>query len=264
MAALAGEAILGIPDGEEVRFPYYPLALAVLVPAGAALLIFRLRAGGSGPAGRAAGPAWLGLLLVELWAMSWPMVQVCNENDLYKPSACVSFVIDAERGGPAPRGRVLDTCIKGTLGHAALGSGCPLGPVYGLEAVGGYNPLDVHRFRDYLQLMADNPESVRAFDWPFGHPILLSIPVRNKSLADLLGVRYLLQPRDPADQPDGHDPAPARLAPRPRRRRRPVVQLHGGRRRAVASLYGLAKPKRPAAGVRRAAGGPAAGSAGAC
>ncbi len=207
VAALASEAILGIPDGEEVRFPFYPLALAILVPAGAALLILRLRSGGGGPAGRAAGLAWLGLLLVELWAMSWPMVQICDENDLYKPSSCVSFIIDAERDGSGRRGRVLDTCIKGTLGHAALGSGCPLGPIYGLEVVSGYNPLDVHRFRDYLQLMADDPAPVRAFDVPFGHPILLSIPVRNKSLADLLGVRYLLQPRDPGDQPDGHDPA---------------------------------------------------------
>ena len=79
IAALASEAILGIPDGEEVRFPFYPLALVVLIPAGAALLIFRLRKGTS-RATRTTSMAWLGLLLIELWAMSWPMVEVRDEK----------------------------------------------------------------------------------------------------------------------------------------------------------------------------------------
>ena len=169
LAALAGEAALGVPQGEEARFPFYPLALAVLVPAGAALLIHRLRAGATGPAGPAATTAWLGLLLLELWAISFPLVEVRDEDDLYRPSACVSYLIGARAAG----GRVLDCCCRDSLGHAALGSGSPLGPIYGLEAVGGYNSLDVHRFRDYLQLMADNPAPVQPFDEPFGNPVLL-------------------------------------------------------------------------------------------
>ncbi len=206
LAALVSEAVLWIPRGEELRFPFYPLSLAILVPVGAALLIVRLRSEKAGPASRAATLAWLGLLLLELWAMSWPMVEVRKESELYQPSKCVAYPIDRREAEQSNvRWRVLDTCISGPdLGHSALGSGCPLGPTYGLETIGGYNPLDVHRYRDYLQLMADDATPVRAFDRPFGHPILLSIPVRNKTLADLLGVRYLLQPRDSADQPRDH------------------------------------------------------------
>ena len=145
---------------------------------------------------------WLGLLLVELMAMSWPMVDVCDEKDLYKPSACLSYVIDRRRADPATdRWRVLDTCVNGEAGHSALGEGCPLAMMYGLEAVGGYSPLDVYRFRDYLQFVADDPEPMRPFEGAFGFPILKRVPVRNKRLVDLLGVRYLLQPRDPNDQP---------------------------------------------------------------
>lgn len=79
--------------------------------------------------------------------------------------------------------------------------------MYGLEAVGGYSPLDVHRYRDYLQFVADDPEPMRPFKGAFGFPIFTHIPVRNKRLVDLLGVRYLLQPRAPEDQPEGHVPA---------------------------------------------------------
>ena len=93
LAALASEAVLWIPHGEELRF-FYPLALVVLVPAGAASLILRLRAGAAGPAGRAATLAWLGLLLLELWAMTWPMVEVRDEWDIYRPSNCVAYLID--------------------------------------------------------------------------------------------------------------------------------------------------------------------------
>ena len=79
--------------------------------------------------------------------------------------------------------------------------------MYGLEATGGYSPLDVHRYRDYLQFVADDSEPMRPFKGAFGFPVFTHIPVRNKRLVDLLGVRYLLQPKDPDDQPEGHVPA---------------------------------------------------------
>ena len=79
--------------------------------------------------------------------------------------------------------------------------------MYGLESVGGYSPLDVRRYRDYLQFLSDHPEPMRPFMGDYGFPILKAVPVRNKRLADLLGVRYLLQPRDREDQPPGHTPA---------------------------------------------------------
>src|SRR5437763_12912038 len=50
---------------------------------------------------------------------------------------------------------------------------------------------------------------MKPFEGPFGQPVFVRVPVRNKRLVDLLGVRYLLQPRDPADQPEGHVAAAA-------------------------------------------------------
>ena len=202
--AYASEWELGVWEQAEGRFPVYGVALLAMVPAAFLLLLARLRPGASA-AGRAATTAWLTVLLLDLWAMSWPLVQVRDDSDLYRPSECVRAVIERRKAdAPTDRWRVLDCCVNGEAGHSALGEGCPLALVYGLEAVGGYSPLDVHRYRDYLQLVADDPEPMQPFEGAFGYPVFKRIPVRNKRLVDLLGVRYLLQPRDEDEQPDGH------------------------------------------------------------
>ena len=208
-------------EGGLSRVPLYAAALFVLIPAGLLLLVTRLRPGWA--ARSASGIrstdsrsesatfvtlSWLSLLLLDLWAMSWPLVDGRDERDLYRPSACVRAVIDRREADQTNvRWRVLDCCIDGENGHSALGEGCPLALMYGLETVGGYSPLDVHRFRDYLQLIRDDPEPMRPFVGIFGQPILKRVPVHDKRLVDLLGVRYLLQPRDVKDQPNGHVPA---------------------------------------------------------
>jgi hypothetical protein len=207
LIAWGGEWELGVPEDAEGRFPWYGMALLLLVPAGLLLVAVRLRRNAPA-AGRAATACWLAVLLFDLWAMSWRLIDVRDERDLYRPSACVRAVIDRREAEQANiRWRVLDCCVNGNAGHSALGEGCPLASVYGLEAVGGYSPLDVHRYRDYLKMVGDDPRPMEPFQGPLGHPILQRIPVRNKPLVDLLGVRYLLQPRDPEDQPEGHVPA---------------------------------------------------------
>jgi hypothetical protein len=204
--ALLSENALGVWEDAPTRFPLYPAALFVLIPAGFVLLFARLRS--AGRARLSMTWSWLGLLLLDLWAMSWPLVDICYESALYYPSKCVSYLIDQKKASPAgDRWRVLDTCIDGEAGHSALGEGCPLALMYGLETVGGYSPLDVRRFREYLQLVSDDPESMRPLKGAYGWPILKRVPVRNKRLIDLLGVRYLLQPRDQKDLPDSHIPA---------------------------------------------------------
>jgi hypothetical protein len=208
VAAFLSEGELGVWEDAPRRFPLYAAALFLLIPAGLLLLIARLRRGSLGAACRPITLSWLGVLLLDLWAMSWPLVDICDERDLYRPSACVRAVIDRREAEQSNvRWRVLDTCVKGEAGHSALGEGCPLALRYGLETVGGYSPLDVRRFRDYLQFVSDDPEPARPFEGAYGWPILKRVPVRNKRLVDLLGVRYLLQPRDPEDQPEGHVPA---------------------------------------------------------
>ena len=60
----------------------------------------------------------------------------------------------------------------------------------------GYSPLDTLRYREYLQFIASEDKPLRALDSPFSYPLLGDVPVKNRSLLDLLGVRYLLQPGD--------------------------------------------------------------------
>ena len=207
VVGLASETAMGLWEDADGRFPLYAAVLLVLVPAAFLLMFARLRSGAPA-AGRLAMLVWLSVLLLDVGAMSWPLVEVRKENDFYRPSACVSTVIERRNAAPSTdRWRVLDTCVNGEAGHSALGEGCPLALVYDLETVGGYSPLDVHRFRDYLQFIADDAEPMRPFEGPFGYPILKRIPVHEKRLVDLLGVRYLLQPRDEDDQPEGHIPA---------------------------------------------------------
>jgi hypothetical protein len=207
VVAFLSESELGVWEDAPSRFPLYTAALFVLVPAGLLMLVARLRRS-PGPARWPVTLSWIGLLLLDLWAMSWPLVDIYDERDLYRPSACVRAIIDRRESEQTNvRWRVLDCCIRGESGHSALGEGCPVALMHGLETVGGYSPLDVRRFRDYLQFVSDDPEPMRPFEGAYGWPILKSVPVRNKRLLDLLGVRYLLQPRDQEDQPKGHVPA---------------------------------------------------------
>jgi hypothetical protein len=208
VAAFLSESELGVWEDAPSRFPLYAAALFVLIPVGLLLLVARLRSGLASAVRLPVTLSWLGVLLLDLWAMSWPLVELCDESDLYRPSACVRAIIDRREADQTNvRWRVLDCCIDGESGHGALGEGCPVALMHGLETVGGYSPLDVHRFRDYLQLVSDDPEPMRPLDGAYGWPILKRVPVRNKRLIDLLGVRYLLQPRDQEDQPEGHVPA---------------------------------------------------------
>src|SRR5207245_9609792 len=90
-------------------------------------------------------------------------------------------------------GRVLDRDVPGSTG-TPLGPGAPLAMLHQLEALRGYTPLDVLRYKEYLQLIGDIDEPLRALDNPLVYPAIPDFPVRNPSLLALLGVRYLLQP----------------------------------------------------------------------
>jgi hypothetical protein len=174
--------------GQDLTAHVYWLSLLVTVPA--ALCVLR----------PAALPwrrlAWTTVLLADLWALAWPLVQTRPEADIFAPSRCVDFV-----AGKRGTFRVLDR--DDDHGGTPLGTGTPLAPLYHLEAVRGYCPLDVRRFKEYLQMIADRDTPLRPFDDSgFTYPVIGSFPVRNPSLLDLLGVRYVLQPSTvPADQP---------------------------------------------------------------
>ena len=54
---------------------------------------------------------------------------------------------------------------------------------YRLEPLRGYNPIDIHRYKEYIQFISDRDEPVAPFNG------FLNFPMVNKSLLDVLAVR---------------------------------------------------------------------------
>jgi Bacterial membrane protein YfhO len=137
---------------------------------------------------------WAVLLLADLWAMTWHLVEVRPDEEVFRPSACVRYLIDRADQGHA---RVLDRYylnpVTGWDG-SPLGQGAPVALVHGLEVVRGYNPLDVRRFREYLLFLTGEDRPVQALDGAQTRPVVGSIQIKCEQLLDLLGVRYLLAP----------------------------------------------------------------------
>lgn len=168
----------------DIHLRFHPYWLSLLVTVPAALWLLR-----RGPS-RAATSLWALVLLIDLGCLSWGLVQVRPVEELYTPSACVRYV--AQHGG-----RVLDV---NPVSDETSANSTPLWPglpaVAGVEPVRGFNPIDVRRYKEYLQFMAGDDAPLGAIDQMFTGPLVGTFPVRNQVLADLLGVRYLLQPAD--------------------------------------------------------------------
>jgi hypothetical protein len=172
--------------GEPPPFHVYWLSLMLTVPVAYWILLPATPAGGG-----LKRPAWMALLLLDLWALTGPLVQTRAEADVYGPSACVQYLMKQD-GGPF---RVLDR-DQGWSPSAGspLGTGALLAPLCGLEPVRGYSPLDVKRYKEYLQMIAGGDWPLRPFDASgLTFPVIGNQPVVHRSLLDLLGVRYLLQ-----------------------------------------------------------------------
>ncbi|MGE3805098.1 MAG: hypothetical protein AB7K24_10540 [Gemmataceae bacterium] len=157
--------------------PYWPAAVMLLL-----LCFWLLR-------GPRSAWAWVVLLLADAWLLAWPYVEVRSEAEVRTPSSSVRY-LQLRRG---ERGRALDVPPTGRLDCST-----PLWLDFALladvEAVRGYNPLDVLRFKEYLNLMMDRDEPLRAVNG-LTLPVPASIVIKNQALADLLGVRFLLIPR---------------------------------------------------------------------
>src|SRR5213079_2679296 len=65
-----------------------------------------------------------------------------------------------------------------------------------IESLRGYNSVDVRRYKEYFQFIMDEDRPLRPREAPFGFPIMANFPVKNKTLLDLLGTRYLLRPSE--------------------------------------------------------------------
>jgi hypothetical protein len=163
--------------GEGVSFPA-SWAVAGIVLLVAVTLLMRFR-GGAGPAWKA---AWVGLLLAELWGFALPLVHVRDESELFAPTETVRFLA-AHR---EELGRTLDHDVPGRTHVSPVGVTLPV--VHGIDIVRGYNPIDLFRYKQYLEFLADRdapPQSVN---------VIGNIDVKNRALLDLLGARFLVQP----------------------------------------------------------------------
>jgi hypothetical protein len=182
-----GYALRTVWEGQPLRVGLYWWALLATVPAAFWLL-------GRGMS-RLTACVWGGLLVIDLYSLTVPLVQTWPEADLYVLSKPLAELA----GQPAGTGRILDRSCGESF---PLGAGAPAALVHHLEAVRGYNSLDFRRYKEYLQLAGGSDAPLRAMDGPLGFPLVTGFPVTEKALLDLLNVRYLLQSAaDPP--PDG-------------------------------------------------------------
>jgi hypothetical protein len=140
------------------------------------------------------GQLWVTLLVVDLWALTWPQVAVRQDADIYAPSPSIELLAGKKGESPDCHWRVLDRGLPGEPSSSPLGSAlCLLGGVE-LEPVLGYNSFDVRPYKEYLQWIMDEDQDIRPRSGIFGYPIIGTFPIENKKLLDLLGVRFLIQP----------------------------------------------------------------------
>jgi hypothetical protein len=196
LVLVAGQVLFVRLAGHPLAFHGYWVSLLLTVPAAFWLL------------GRAGRPgwawAWTAVLLADAWALTWPLVAVRREADVYDPAPCVDYLLEHNTykvGDCSYRGRVLDLSPPKRPPGTPLGSALPL--LYEVEPVLGYNTFDVYRYKQYLQFIAGSDQPVRPREGVFGYPIVGHFPVKNKGLLDLLGTRHLLQPANLAPPGEG-------------------------------------------------------------
>jgi hypothetical protein len=206
--------------GDNLRLHPYWLALAASIP-----LITWILSRQPASLPPAAVWLWCACLLLDLWALVWPEVHVRGLDEIYPVSPSVASlaenarherVLDFDREAevsepdrrppffslPVPAGQSsVPTC-------SPLGYGAPMAMDLGIESLRGFNPVDVKRYKEYLQFMTDEDEPIRPLDdrCTFGFPVIGNFNLVNTKLADLMGVRYFLLPGRPADgmQADWH------------------------------------------------------------
>ena len=145
--------------------------------------------------------AWTFTLLVDLWAMTAQHVAARSQREIFDPPTCVRYLIEHNE----EHHRVLDRTFTHLPTMTPLGAAFSM--LFRLEQLRGYNPLDIRRYREYLQFIRDDdsirpaPSAPRRLE-----RMVRNFPIKNKVLLDLLGTRYLVQPSDPSLEPGGETP----------------------------------------------------------
>lgn len=133
---------------------------------------------------------WLAILLGELLAPVVALPAVKPQSDTYPDGGPIRFL---RHHAPPGTGRVIDIDM-GTGPHdrlGPLGGGSPLSMTVGVETVRGYNPLDVRHYREYVGFVLDEDTRVLSLS-PVAQPVIPNFPRTNRTLFDLMNVRYLV------------------------------------------------------------------------
>jgi hypothetical protein len=194
-----GFALRTALEGKALRFEWYWPSLALTVPA--AWWLF------SRPSGRASAVLWAALLLLDLGALIAPLATTMPEAVVYLNSWNVKDL--SSTYWHSNRQRTLDRNEPGSGTAALLGTGAPLALLHQVESLRGYSPLDYLRYKQYLQFIAGSDKPLSPLGGPFTSPVISDFPIVHKSLLDLLGTRYLLQPAElPPPEGDGWEGNP--------------------------------------------------------
>jgi hypothetical protein len=158
---------------------------------------------------------WTVVLFADLWALTWPLVAVRSESEVYTPSGSVRYLEEHRTyqiNGRTYPGRVLSFGWSEQPAMTPLGAALPLR--LQIEPVLGYNSFDIYRYKDYLQFIMDADVPLRPREGRFGFPIVAEFPLTNQALVNLLGVQYLQQPINHPplagwrEVPEARDPNP--------------------------------------------------------
>jgi hypothetical protein len=191
---VAGVGVIGVGlvllaghvTGEMIRVLPYVASAAITLGIAAWLVV----------SSRGSAPTWkvsllVVLLLADSWILAWGLVAVRPETEIYAASPAVRYLIEHRN----ERGRVLDRDWTQGTSTSPLGTGTPLALLHRLEVVRGYEPLDVLRYKEFLQMIEDRDTPIRAGN-KFTFPAMIDIKISNLPLLDLFGVRYVLQPAE--------------------------------------------------------------------
>jgi hypothetical protein len=145
--------------------------------------------------------AWILLLLLDALALTATQVAVRPQAEVYPLTQTVYQLIQSKQQNAADRWRVLDRGLPGMPSSSPVGPSLPMLGTVQVESVLGYNTFDVRRYKEYLQMVADEDTPLRPRASVFGYPIVAEFPIKNKSLLDLLGTRYLVEREEAHKEP---------------------------------------------------------------
>jgi hypothetical protein len=196
-----------LSDPEKLHAPLRPYVLYWSVEAGCVAVLCWILRDKIARGGLLQRGLLLGCVLAEAWALTWPHVAVRPIDSIYPLNPVVRRLAEARQASTATGPwRVLDRCVPDAASTTPLGSALPMFGSVRVEPILGYNSFDVRRYKELLQMIAGETEPLQPRSGLFGFPISDVFPIAHKSLLDLLGTKYLIQPYQtslPFPDPEG-------------------------------------------------------------